>query len=285
MSLDRSPSFQYYPRDWITDYKVARLSLEEEGAYHRVLSHMWDGSEDYCSLPKDVDLLASLWRVGTKRAQRILNVLQAPVGRLFIEEERDGVVFLVSKRLREERNAQVEHRTRQSENGKRGAQARWGSHSDPNSTATDSPMAKDSSSSAPSSSTAVPDEPVSKAGAATTQGAPALTAAAGIYERALGRTLGPEEIGAVATWCRSHPLSLVEHAIRLASARGNLKAQYVGGVMASLIQEGWKPPTRSQKAKPPCPECEGMRLVPEDRSDLDSPFVKCPKCGGTGVAS
>lgn len=51
-----SPAFQFYPADWLSDINVQLLTLEEEGAYMRLLSYCWiEGS-----IPNDPELCARL---------------------------------------------------------------------------------------------------------------------------------------------------------------------------------------------------------------------------------
>ena len=38
---NKSPSFQFYPRDYLTDVNVAMMTLEEQGVYIRLLCYAW----------------------------------------------------------------------------------------------------------------------------------------------------------------------------------------------------------------------------------------------------
>ncbi len=62
-----SPAFSFYPKDWLSDATVMAMSLEEQGAYVRLLSIYW--LED--GLPSDVTRLARLAGVPLKRFQRL----------------------------------------------------------------------------------------------------------------------------------------------------------------------------------------------------------------------
>jgi len=54
--LDKSPAYQWYPRDFLSDALVAAMTLEQEGCYRRLLDVAWlEGG-----LPGDPDLL---WRL------------------------------------------------------------------------------------------------------------------------------------------------------------------------------------------------------------------------------
>lgn len=39
--LNKSPAFQWYPRDYMSDAIVQSMTLEQEGAYRRLLDHCW----------------------------------------------------------------------------------------------------------------------------------------------------------------------------------------------------------------------------------------------------
>jgi len=39
--MNRSPAFQFYPQDWLASAKVAEMTLEEEGAYIRLICYCW----------------------------------------------------------------------------------------------------------------------------------------------------------------------------------------------------------------------------------------------------
>jgi len=38
---DKRPAFQWYPKDHLTDLNVLPMTLEEEGAYRRLMDYCW----------------------------------------------------------------------------------------------------------------------------------------------------------------------------------------------------------------------------------------------------
>lgn len=67
------PWFAFYARDWLASSTVARLTLEEEGAFIRLLAHGWEMD----GIPADRRELATLLRLkpGSERAERIIGRL------------------------------------------------------------------------------------------------------------------------------------------------------------------------------------------------------------------
>ena len=51
-----SPAYQWYPNDYLTDAIVMQMTLEQEGAYRRLIDICWING----GLPTDMDLL---WRL------------------------------------------------------------------------------------------------------------------------------------------------------------------------------------------------------------------------------
>jgi uncharacterized protein YdaU (DUF1376 family) len=137
---DRSPAFQFYAKDFLSDVRVMAMSLEEVGAYWKLVSICW--LEE--GLPSELPVLARLLHVTPSKMARLWPAIE-PCFRL-----ESGLYQ--HTRLDRERAKQDEYRATQSEAGKRGAAKKWGKarHSDP----IVSPMAKDSSSSSSASSTA-----------------------------------------------------------------------------------------------------------------------------------
>ena len=52
----KSPAFQFYVADWLSSERVALMSLEEEGAYIRLLCYCWKNG----SIPNNIEDLAYL---------------------------------------------------------------------------------------------------------------------------------------------------------------------------------------------------------------------------------
>jgi uncharacterized protein YdaU (DUF1376 family) len=98
--MARADVLHWTPGDYLADYKTSRLSLEEHGAYHLLLWHMWNDSETQCEFPLDYHALASIWKVPPEDAERLLDSLtNGTMAVLKIKTTRAGAV-LQSKRLR-----------------------------------------------------------------------------------------------------------------------------------------------------------------------------------------
>lgn len=132
-----APAFQFYPRDFLADANVARMTAEEVGAYWLLISYCWlEGS-----LPNDETDLAMLARLAPARFKR---AWERRISERFMLGDDNR---LRHRRLEEERQKQEAYRSERSASGKRGAQSRW-QHSSANSSAIGEPMAADASSSA-----------------------------------------------------------------------------------------------------------------------------------------
>lgn len=106
MAPQKSPAFSFYAKDFTTG--TATMSLQEVGAYIRLLSHQWDAG----SIPADPGERARV--LGCAKAQE--RELWKKVGKKFVLR---GDVYL-NERLEGERRKQVERRQRLSDNGKLG---------------------------------------------------------------------------------------------------------------------------------------------------------------------
>jgi len=128
----KRPAFQFYPKDWLSDEHVMLMTLEERGAYIQLLCICWlEGS-----VPGDLTRMARLCQTDDNRMAELWQSLEP-----CFRQQGDRWVH---PRLDLERKKQDEHRKAKSEAGKKGAKARW--DNDENGSATDVPMAKNSSS-------------------------------------------------------------------------------------------------------------------------------------------
>lgn len=110
MKSDKSPAFQWYPKDVLSSKRVAMMTLAEEGAYRRSLDFCWL----HVTLPADLTQLAMI--IGKNCTQEIAEVVK----KMF--EEKDGQ--LRHKRLDKERLKQKKRSKAQSENGSKGGRPR-----------------------------------------------------------------------------------------------------------------------------------------------------------------
>jgi uncharacterized protein YdaU (DUF1376 family) len=112
----KSPAFQFYPKDFLSDENVRMMSMAERGVYITLLSLCWiEGS-----LPSDVERLALLVGVPVTAFRKLWPAL-APCFRA--NEQRPD--RLVHQRLEKEREKQAEFKRRQSDKGKAGMASRW----------------------------------------------------------------------------------------------------------------------------------------------------------------
>lgn len=104
----KSPAFQFYPKDFLSDANVMAMSLTELGAYWKLTCICWNEG----SLPADTKSLARLLGIPQGHASKLWPSIE-PCFR-----EKDG--RLVHPRLDGERKKQAEYRRKQAENGKKG---------------------------------------------------------------------------------------------------------------------------------------------------------------------
>lgn len=117
MTDNKAPSYPWYPRDFAADEPVQLMSLEEEGAYRRLLDHQWL----HGSIPGDVESLARICKnTPIKEMRRIWAKIEVCFVRM--EGQPPRYVNRKLERVRQERAAYVEH---QKESGSRGGKARW----------------------------------------------------------------------------------------------------------------------------------------------------------------
>lgn len=102
---DRSPAFQFYPADFLSDIHVATMSLAERGAYITLLCYCWNEGH----LDANETRLARLCGVGLSEWRKLWEAL-APCF-----DEGNGL--LTHARLNHEREKQAEFITKQARNG------------------------------------------------------------------------------------------------------------------------------------------------------------------------
>ena len=65
--MSKAPAFQFYPKDYTSDENVMLMSLEQEGAYLRLLCHQWLHE----SIPNDVSEVAVVCRVSPRKMRKL----------------------------------------------------------------------------------------------------------------------------------------------------------------------------------------------------------------------
>lgn len=118
---DRAPSFQFYPRDFISSTAVALMTPEERGGYIMLLCHAWD-SDSPGMLPDDDAVLAKLSDLGKRWAK-----CRPAIARAFTIE----IGWWRQERMAAEREEQAERYRRASEAGRKGNATRWGGDGHP----------------------------------------------------------------------------------------------------------------------------------------------------------
>lgn len=114
--MSKAPAFQFYAKDWL-DMRVMRMSFEAQGVYIRLLAHIWADTDTQFSIENNHRMLSRMIGISEKKFKKIFAEIQWPNDPIFILE--DG--FLVSKRLKREREKQIKISTKRSE----AAQNRW----------------------------------------------------------------------------------------------------------------------------------------------------------------
>lgn len=111
----KSPSYQWYPKDAISSARIAVMTLEQEGAYRRALDYCWLTG----SLPADLDMLARIIGKGCSTET-------ATVVRSMFTRDSSNKKLLTHDRLDMERSKQKAWREKSAAGGRRGAATRWG---------------------------------------------------------------------------------------------------------------------------------------------------------------
>lgn len=116
MAQNKSPAFQFYPADFLSDAKTASMNAEEIGIYTLLLCYCWlEGS-----LPAEQNFLARLARTQQKKFTRLFS---GKISACFLFDETTNTYK--HPRLEKEREKQETYRLQQSEKGKRSAQQRF----------------------------------------------------------------------------------------------------------------------------------------------------------------
>ena len=147
--VSKPPAFQWYPKDYLSDVHTVLMTLQQEGAYMRLINYCWlEGS-----LPNDMEALGRMCK--GLSAQEMSEVWKA------IEPcfKKRGNRW-VHPRLLLERKKQMEYSAAKSRAGRKGAEARYGKQK--NSSANGLPVAKINSSSSTSSATSSAKKKTSK---------------------------------------------------------------------------------------------------------------------------
>ena len=124
LTTGKSPAFQFYPNDFLSDANVIGMSLQERGAYITLLCLCWQQG----ALPADVSRLARLCGAPVTAFRRLWPALE-PCFRV----DSDRPDRLIHPRLEREREKQAAFRRRQSDKGKASAAHRKATEGQPES--------------------------------------------------------------------------------------------------------------------------------------------------------
>jgi uncharacterized protein YdaU (DUF1376 family) len=113
MAAEKTPAFQFYPKDWLTDDKVQAMSLSERGLYITLLCHAWL----HGSIP---DTESALSRITNVRKDVFRRLWKGQLKSCFISS---AVGRLQNPRLEREREKQAHFRELRAAAGRRGGHA------------------------------------------------------------------------------------------------------------------------------------------------------------------
>lgn len=108
MAEDKPPSFQFYPRDFLSSGAVTMMTPEARGGYVMLLCHAWL-SDDPGTLPDDDSALAALSGLGDR-----WSICADSIRRAFQRSGPDAKPMLTQPRLKHEREQQLAYRCQQS---------------------------------------------------------------------------------------------------------------------------------------------------------------------------
>ena len=113
----KAPAYQWYARDFEADEAVKLMTLEEEGAYRRLLDHQWL----HGSIPADLKAIAAICK---NMPARRMKAMWAAISPCFHPVAGDAT-RLQNRRMERDRIKAQEFRDEQSKKGKHGATERW----------------------------------------------------------------------------------------------------------------------------------------------------------------
>ena len=111
--MTKRPAFQFYPGDWLGSQRVSLLTLEEEGAYLRLLASCWQ----HGSIPSDPNMIARL--IGKGASTTLATTLAS-----MFQQHPFNAGLLVHDRLEKEREKQDAWSEKCREGGRKSAEMR-----------------------------------------------------------------------------------------------------------------------------------------------------------------
>lgn len=120
--MPKSPSFQFYPSDWM-EKRVLRMSDAAQGVYMRLLCYMWNDSAEQCSIEKEDKVIAKLLGLDIRKWKKYHAEIQWSGDPILLETD----THYISVRLRKEKQGQVVR----SEKARQSANSRWNANAIP----------------------------------------------------------------------------------------------------------------------------------------------------------
>ena len=114
----KTPSFNFYPNNWLASSRIMTMLPEQEGAYIRLLAYQWNS--EYQTIPEDDQELAMLSRLG-ERWHKLGTKIKACFHAV---EDMPG--HLRNDRLFFEYQRVEKCRERKAAGGRKSAAVRWG---------------------------------------------------------------------------------------------------------------------------------------------------------------
>lgn len=113
--MNKSPAFQFYPADFLSDENVLLMSNEEVGCYIKLLCFCWI----HGSIPTDFLKISKIIFEKNKKTEKIFK----KISHCFVMSE-CGARY-INLRLEKERKKQLNHKLNKQNSGKIGAEKRW----------------------------------------------------------------------------------------------------------------------------------------------------------------
>lgn len=157
--VNKSPAFQFYPKDFLTDDKVLEMSNEVLGMYVKLLCIDWLNDGFYSSAI--LKLSGYDWLDHSGGTRDDWRDIEAQLSSCFVPHPTKQD-YLTNPRVQREKAAQLERRKERVASGQKGAAKKWGqpsvSHHLKNGSAINQPMANDGSSSTTPSTSSSPKD-------------------------------------------------------------------------------------------------------------------------------
>lgn len=117
--MGKDPAMPFYVNDWLSSARVACMTLEQQGAYMRLLCHCWASQE--AAIPDDDEQLAALSGMGQRWLKNGCQLV-----RVCFQPHPNKPGFLTNERVAELWVERLEWKEKSRIGGKNSAAKRWG---------------------------------------------------------------------------------------------------------------------------------------------------------------